>query len=64
MHLKILYQQQSQRLNQLEKVTVEPTVELEAESVQPKRRGRPRKIQTEEPVTNVVKRGRGDLRNK
>ena len=43
----------------IRKVTVEPTVELEAESVQPKRRGRPRKIQTEEPVTNVVKRGRG-----
>ena len=34
-------------------------VELEDEPVQPKRRGRPRKIQTEEPVTNVVKRGRG-----
>lgn len=43
----------------IRKVTVEPTVELEAESAQPKRRGRPRKIQTEEPVTNVVKRGRG-----
>lgn len=43
----------------IRKVAVEPTVELEAESVQTKRRGRPRKIQTEEPVTNVVKRGRG-----
>ena len=41
------------------KVDVEPTVELEAEPVQPKRRGRPKKIQTEEPATNVVKRGRG-----
>lgn len=40
-------------------VDVEPTVELEAEPVQPKRRGRPKKIQTEEPATNVVKRGRG-----
>ena len=40
-------------------VDVKPTVELEAEPVQPKRRGRPKKIQTEEPATNVVKRGRG-----
>ena len=43
----------------IRKVTVEPTVELEAESVQPKRRGRPKKIQTEEPAVTVVKRGRG-----
>lgn len=40
-------------------VPQEPEIKLEAEPVQPKRRGRPKKIQTEEPATNVVKRGRG-----
>ena len=37
----------------------EPEIKLEAEPVQPKRRGRPKKIQTEEPAVTVVKRGRG-----
>ena len=40
-------------------VPQEPEIELEAEPVQPKRRGRPKKIQTEEPAVTVVKRGRG-----
>lgn len=40
-------------------VPQEPEVKLEAEPVQPKRRGRPKKIQTEEPAVTVVKRGRG-----
>ena len=40
-------------------VPQEPEIKLEAEPVQPKRRGRPKKIQTEEPVVTVVKRGRG-----
>lgn len=43
----------------IESVQTEPEIELEAEPVQPKRRGRPKKIQTEEPVVTVVKRGRG-----
>ena len=40
-------------------VPQEPEIKLEAEPVQPKRRGRPKKIQTEEPAVTVVKRGRG-----
>ena len=40
-------------------VPQEPEVKLEAEPVQPKRRGRPKKIQTEEPAVTMVKRGRG-----
>lgn len=44
----------------IEPVDVEPKVDLvEAEPVQPKRRGRPKKIQTEEPTVTTVKRGRG-----
>ena len=40
-------------------VPQEPEIKLEAEPVQPKRRGRPKKIQTEEPAVTAVKRGRG-----
>lgn len=40
-------------------VPQEPEIKLEAEPVQPKRRGRPKKIQNEEPAVTVVKRGRG-----
>lgn len=44
---------------EIESVQTEPEIELEAKPVQPKRRGRPKKIQTEEPTVTVVKRGRG-----
>lgn len=44
---------------EIESVQTEPETELEAKPVQPKRRGRPKKIQTEEPTVTVVKRGRG-----